>query len=106
MWDNTVGKRIKGYTRKLFILNAVTLGLLLWWAHAAERYLYNCWQGPMAMSRQSLEKIANPDSLRRYYISVPIFRRDERGCAIFGFSAISTRIKKKAELFQRRTLQH
>ncbi len=70
MWDHAVGKYIKNVNRSLFLVNAVILGLLLWWAFAAERYLSNCWMGPEPISAKSIETLTDPGALRRPYVSI------------------------------------
>lgn len=76
--------------------NALILGLLLWWACAAERYLYNCWMGPVAITPQSIEKITNPDTLRRPHVSLSHLPTRRRGCETSRFIATNIRKQRQA----------
>jgi hypothetical protein len=70
MWDNVIGQHIRRCNKNLLVMNLVVLAIVLVSVGAAQRYFYNCFAGPFPMSHDDLARVTDPDSQRRYFVSI------------------------------------
>ncbi len=75
--------------------NALILGLLPGGPARRNAIFILCWMGPMAITPQSIEKITNPDTLRRPHVSLSHLPTRRRGCETSRF--IGTKIRKQRQ---------
>lgn len=68
--DTFVGKQIRRCNRNLLLLYLFLLAVILAVPLCFQRYFYNFFQGPLAIDRQSLVALQDPDALFQYYVTV------------------------------------
>jgi hypothetical protein len=79
MWENTIGLHIRRSNRRLLVVNGVFLALLVLWAAANQRYLYNCLKGPLPTTPDALMRDPHPDAGQRYYVSLDQLKTRKTG---------------------------
>lgn len=70
MWENTIGKQLRKGARKLFLTHLVLLIIVACVVVANQRFLVNLFSGPARVDVKALSAIKDPDSTRRYYVTV------------------------------------
>ena len=69
MWENSIGWHIRKCNRRILVVNSVVLAALVLGTAYNQRYLYNCFKGPLPTSPDALVKAANPAGGQRYFVS-------------------------------------
>jgi hypothetical protein len=91
MNETIISTHARRTTRNLLIANVLLVLAVLAIAAVSNRYLYNVFAGPFAISEEEIFAIDNPDAVRQYYVTIEADEAEDTG-----FQEVTQRVSKSS----------